>query len=67
MKMERIESSETSALKAQSPGDYPKTQYGIKVICLTLIRLMHLINARNMEHITQELHRGSSTQRAIPT
>ena len=24
MKMERIESSETSALKAQTPGDYPK-------------------------------------------
>ena len=29
MKMERIESSETPALKAQTPGDYPKkTQYG---------------------------------------
>ena len=27
MKMERIESSETSALKAQTPGDYTKTQY----------------------------------------
>ena len=24
MQMERIESSETSALKAQAPGDYPK-------------------------------------------
>ena len=24
MKMERIKSSETSALKAQTPGDYPK-------------------------------------------
>ena len=24
MKMERIESSETSALKTQTPGDYPK-------------------------------------------
>ena len=24
MKMERIESSEMSALKAQTPGDYPK-------------------------------------------
>ena len=28
MKMERIEISETSALKAQMPGDY--TQYGIQ-------------------------------------
>ena len=27
--MERVESSETSALKAQTPGDYPeKKQYG---------------------------------------
>ena len=29
MKLERKESSETSALKAQTPGDYPKKiQYG---------------------------------------
>ena len=26
MKMERIESSETSALKAETPGDYPKNK-----------------------------------------
>jgi hypothetical protein len=27
--MEWIESSKTSAIKAQTPGDYKKTQYGM--------------------------------------
>ena len=66
MKMERIESSETSALKAQTPGDYPKTQYGkVMVVPLHTKQAQREVSYRT-KHTRPRPQKAKSGQRHAP-